>query len=285
MADPSNAPALSFESVRFAYPGGREVLRGIDVRVGSGEVLAVIGPNGGGKTTLLKLVLGLETPSAGTIRVLGGNAADARRSGRIGYVSQLQSSGDGALRRFPVSARQLVELGIEARRFGFGGFAKKTRERAQQALELVGATRLADRRVGSLSGGERQRVLIARAIAGEPEILALDEPTVGVDVAGQAAFAELLRTINETLDVTILLVSHDARAIAAGADVCDRVMCLRETVHFHDAPRGLTPDILAHLFEHELAGVFGDVHMHARDGERADCDDEHDEHDEVAGGA
>ncbi|MEM8835597.1 MAG: metal ABC transporter ATP-binding protein [Planctomycetota bacterium] len=277
MIAPTDEPALAFENVRFAYPGGREVLRGIDVRVGAGEVLAVIGPNGGGKTTLLKLVLGLESPSAGTVRVLGGEPGDARRSGRIGYVSQLQSSGDGALRRFPVSSRQLVELGIEARRFGFAGIAKETRERAHRALELVGATRLADRCVGSLSGGERQRVLIARAIASEPEILALDEPTVGVDVAGQAAFAELLRTINESLNVTILLVSHDVRAIAAGADVCDRVMCLRETVHFHDAPRGLTPDILAHLFEHELAGVFGGVHMHALDGERADCEDRHDE--------
>jgi ABC-type Mn2+/Zn2+ transport system ATPase subunit len=130
-------------------------------------------------------------------------------------------------------------------------------EQAQQvrdALALVGAADLADRPIGALSGGQLQRVMIARALAPRPRVLLLDEPTVGIDVVGQQQFAELMRRISAELKLTVVIVSHDLRTIAAG---CDRVACLGRTLHFHDAPGGLTPAVLAELFRHDVAAIFG----------------------------
>src|SRR5690606_39211948 len=128
-------------------------------------------------------------------------------------------------------------------------------------LALVGAESYADRPIGALSGGQIQRTLIARAIARSAELLLLDEPTVGVDAEGQQRFAELLDTLRERAPgLAVVIVSHDIRAVAAG---CDRVACLARTLHFHDAPGGLTPQVLAEVFSHGVEGIFGDVHLHA----------------------
>ena len=127
----------------------------------------------------------------------------------------------------------------------------------------MGAAGYADRPIGKLSGGQVQRVLIARALAANPRVLALDEPTVGIDAVGQQKFAELLGTVHREIGLTIVIVSHDLRAIVAG---CDRVACLARKLHSHVSPQGLTPQILAELFSHDLAGlrgVIGDVHVHA----------------------
>jgi zinc transport system ATP-binding protein len=118
----------------------------------------------------------------------------------------------------------------------------------------VGLGDLAERPIGALSGGQLQRALIARALACTPKLLVLDEPTVGIDAAGQAQFAELLTTVHQQLGLTLLIVSHDLRAIAAG---CDRVACLSCRLHSHTSPQGLTPAVLAELFSHDVAGLAG----------------------------
>jgi zinc transport system ATP-binding protein len=115
--------------------------------------------------------------------------------------------------------------------------------------------------------------MIARALAGRPRILLLDEPTVGIDVAGQHRFADLMRSLHERLHLTIVLVTHDIRAIATGSD---RVACLSRTLHSHTAPEGLTPAVLAEVFRHDVAAIFGDVHIHAHPA--ADCPDPSHEH-------
>ncbi len=271
--------AIRYERVSFSYGGvsgrvgetsaadrdrerdGRPgdaalVLRDVTFDVREGECLGVLGPNGGGKSTLVKLTLGLLRGYSGTIEVLGGTPERARRERLLGYVPQRVE----AELATPICARQAVELAGSQREPWWRGVSRECQEHALRMLTLVGASDLAERPVGRLSGGQLQRVMIARALAARPRLLLLDEPTVGIDAAGQQRFAQLLAELRRELALTIVIVSHDIRAIAAG---CDRVACLSRTLHFHDAPRGLTPGVLAEVFRHDLSGVFGDVHVEA----------------------
>ena len=161
---------------------------------------------------------------------------------------------------FPVSVRQAVELGAAWRASPLRRVPVAARARVDELLRLVGMHELAARPIGALSGGQLQRALIARALAPRPRVLVLDEPTVGIDARGQQRFAELLASVHRELGVTILIVSHDLRAIVAG---CDRVACLARRLHSHVAPDGLTPQVLAELFSHDVAGVLGHLHVHA----------------------
>ncbi len=254
------APAVQFENVTFSYaPGQPPALEQVTLEVRSGELLAVVGPNGGGKSTLLKLMMGLLTGQSGSVRVFGESPDAARRAGLIGWVPQRS----GAMLSFPATAREVVRMGAAWRVGGFAGIARDVHDRVERSIEVVGASEFAGRAIGKLSGGQTQRVMIARALASGAKLLALDEPTVGIDAVGQRAFADLVRRLHKELGMTILLVSHDLRTIAGGASTCDRVACLRQRLHFHDAPRGITPQVLAQVFQHDLAGVFGDVHVDA----------------------
>lgn len=268
------APAIVFDRIGYAYPGHEPALENVSLRVRSGERLAIIGPNGGGKSTLLKLLLGELTPRSGSIRVFGVTPGEARSKRMIGYVPQRSE----AERSFPVSVRQAVSMGATV---GLSPWRRTPRDIIQsvdQSIERVGLSSLADRPVGALSGGQFQRVLLARALAVKPRILVLDEPTVGIDAAGQEQLATVLDRLHDEGDLTMLIVSHDVRAIAGpqrdthGAKpFCDRVACLRRTLHFHDSPEGITPQVLAHVFEHDLSAVFGQVHVEAHTAE--ECSD------------
>lgn len=253
-------PAVEFDAVTFAYPGSRApALEEVSLRVESGERLGILGPNGGGKSTLLKLLLGLLTPDRGTIRVLGLSPREAQRSGAIGYVPQ-RAEIEMAM---PLSVRDVVTLGAAWRSSPFRRVPREVRDRVDRLLGLVGASDFADRPIGGLSGGQLQRAMIARALSTNARVLALDEPTVGIDAVGQERFAELLTTIHDELGVTILVVSHDLRAIAAGSD---RVACLARRLHSHTSPKGLTPQVLAEVFSHDVAGLTGayaGMHVHA----------------------
>lgn len=253
------APAVECDHVSFAYPGGARVLSRVTLRVEEGEFLGILGPNGGGKTTLLKIMLGLLRADEGAVRIGGVPPEEARRRGLIGYVPQRS----GAELSFPVSAAQVVEMAAARDVPPWSGGGARVRERVRRALEQAGAAGYGERPIGALSGGQVQRVLIARALALEPRVLLLDEPLVGIDPAGQVAFAELLSRLHRELRLTILLVSHDVRTLAGASSRCDRVACLRGSLHFHAAPHGLTPRVLAEVFEHDLASVFGDVHVEA----------------------
>jgi ABC-type Mn2+/Zn2+ transport system ATPase subunit len=138
--------------------------------------------------------------------------------------------------------------------------APDAKRNVERCLSLVGADEFADRPIGRLSGGQLQRSMIARALAANPKILVLDEPTVGIDAPGQRRFAEMLARVHRELGLTILIVSHNLRAIAAG---CDRVACLARRLHSHVTPQGLTPQVLGELFSHDVEGLFGEMHVHA----------------------
>lgn len=262
--------ALEVRGVSYVYDapgaeGGRSpALSNVSMSVRPGERVGILGPNGGGKSTLVKLIIGVLAPTSGGVRVFGEMPSRARREGWIGYLPQRIE----ASRAWPITVRQAVELGVSWRVPAWKRVPREMREGVDRAIELVGIERLAQTPVGRLSGGQMQLAMIARAVACGPRILVMDEPTVGVDVAGQRRFADLIARLHRELGLTVVTVSHELATIAASAD---RVACLRQSLHYHDTPEGLTPQVLAEVFSHDVEAVFGSVHVDAHTA--AECDD------------
>jgi len=237
-------PIIELEDVTFGYTG-TPVLSDVSLTVDPGEYLAVVGPNGSGKSTLLALALGLEKPDSGTAKLFGETATAFDDGDRIGYVAQQED----AETNMPITVREVVRMGRFARA-GFGRLSEEDERAIGQAIDTVGMTEYADRQIGALSGGQRQRAFIARALAGEAELLVLDEPTVGVDAESVTAFYELLTGLNEA-DITVVLVEHDLRAVT---DHVERVVCLNRELFF-DGPTEefLEGDALARAFGSPMA--------------------------------
>jgi zinc transport system ATP-binding protein len=215
--------AVRLEHVSFEYAHGAPVLRDVELEVAAGEFLAIAGPNGGGKTTLLRLILGLEQPTSGRIEV---------SVERRGYLPQRAQIAIDA----PLTVRELVAAGRVARSRLLGPSTRGDREAVREAIERVGLTAQADRRLTTLSGGQQQRAFIAKALAGEPELLALDEPTTGVDVEAQEAIAALLQRLGAELGMTILYVSHEFGAVE---HFVERIVLVRERIVFDGPPSAL----------------------------------------------
>lgn len=220
---------IDIHSMNFSY-GSTATLSDINLKVDDGEFLGIVGPNAGGKSTLLKLVLGLLQPQSGSIRVLGSSPSVARR--QVGYVPQYPSFP----RDFPINVEQVVMLGRLGRwqKGSWWQALKPSRistddsQAARLALEEVEAENIAKRQIGSLSGGQLQRVLLARALVSEPRILILDEPTANIDHRLEGEIFDLLRRLNERL--TILVVSHDVAFIT---HYVKRVACVSSTLVCH----------------------------------------------------
>ncbi len=211
---------IDIENVCFRYER-QEVLHNINLRIRQGDFVIFVGPNGGGKTTLLRLILGLIEPRFGTIRVLGGSPAQARR--HIGYVPQSLQF-DAA---FPASVLDIVLMG-RVERHRFGPYNKQDRAVALDCLWQVGLGEYEKRAFASLSGGERQRVLIAQALACQPELFLLDEPNANLDAIGSQTIYELLRELNKRL--TIVLVSHNLNTVESYAS---HIVCVNHTADMH----------------------------------------------------
>ena len=197
--------AIRLENIGFAYPGGPQVLHGVDLEVEQGEFVAIAGPNGGGKTTLLRIVLGLERPQTGSARLFGEPAAGSTRRSSIGYLAQRARLGIES----PVTVQEVVSAGRAPRHGIVGRLRRHDRVLVAQAIDRVGLGPLTRAPVATLSGGQQQRAFIAKALAGEPQLLVLDEPTAGVDVDAQESLAALLDELHRELGATVLLVSHE----------------------------------------------------------------------------
>lgn len=240
--------AIEIEAVDFAY-NGQLALQNVCLSVARGTTLGLIGPNGGGKTTLIRLLLGLLRPDRGTIRVGGLAPAQAvRRGDVIGYLPQ-NPQVPGSL---PLTARQVVHLGLAGKTGLLRRHSRDDLEFADSLLERVGVPDLADKTLSQLSGGQLQRVLIARALAPRPMLLLLDEPTTGIDRAGQQRFIEFLQALKENLGLTVVFVSHDLRAVSA---ISDRIACLNVTLHYHDVPDHLPADLVYRMFACDLEAM------------------------------
>ena len=208
------------------------ILEGINLAIEQDDFLGIIGPNGGGKTTLLKIVLGLIHPSRGKVSVLG-KPPDKSRS-KIGYVPQHNLFD----REFPISVWEVVLMGRYGKAGMFRRYDDEDKKMTRDALQTVGMLDYKDRQIGKLSGGELQRLFIARALVGDPKLLLLDEPTASVDPAMQTEFYELLENLKQRM--AIVLVSHDISAVSI---YVDKIACLNRQLHYHGS-KELTPEIL-----------------------------------------
>jgi zinc transport system ATP-binding protein len=238
----TTASIIEVQKLNFAYDV-QPILEEVNLSVQAGEFLAIIGPNGGGKTTLLRLLLGLLQPDSGEIRILGIPPKKARQ--RIGYVAQ-----DIHINReFPITALDVVLMGKLAPGWGRHIIRRKDRIAAHNALEQMGMGAYCRHRIGELSGGQRQRVLIARALVAQPELLFLDEPTASIDTAGQSEFYCLLRELNR--DITIVMVSHDIMVLSS---YVKSVACVNRSLHYHDHAE-ISAEMVAMMYPHADANT------------------------------
>jgi zinc transport system ATP-binding protein len=238
--------AVELAGVSFGYRPSQRVLEDVDLRLGEGEFVAVAGPNGGGKTTLMRVVLGLERPTAGTALLFGEPAH--RYSGRraLGYLAQRSVAGGDA----PATVREVVAAGRVTPNRLVGRLTREDAGFVADAIERVGLAAVADAPLRTLSGGMQQRAFIAKALAARPALLVLDEPTTGVDAESQESLAELLAGLHGELGVTIVYVSHEFGAVEHHVQ---RIVLVRRTIVFDGAP-------------YDLPGMWHDPgHVHARE--------------------
>jgi zinc transport system ATP-binding protein len=232
---PLATPAVELRNVAFEYQHGRPVLRDVSFTVGAGELVAIAGPNGGGKTTLMRLILGLQRPTSGEAFLFGEQSHSFSRRATLGYLPQRAQLGTDA----PATVREVVAAGRLAAGGLLGPLRRRDRAIVDEAIERVGLAGVAVRPLQRLSGGQQQRAFIAKALAGEPSPLVLDEPTTGVDTEAQDALAELLNRLHRDLAVTVLYVSHEFGAIER---FVERLVLVRGSVVF-DGPPSALPEI------------------------------------------
>jgi zinc transport system ATP-binding protein len=224
--------AVELLGVSFGYDPQRPVLDDVTLAIPEGQFVAIAGPNGGGKTTLLRLIVSLNRPQRGTIRVFGEPVGTAARRGLVAYLPQRAHLGIEA----PATVREVVATGRVSRRHLLGPLTVEDRSAVDAAIERVGLTARADEPIATLSGGQQQRAFIAKAIAAEPRLLILDEPTTGVDADAQDALAALLARLHGELHVTILYASHEFGAVE---DVAERLLLVRGGIAFDGSPADL----------------------------------------------
>ncbi|UFJ40564.1 metal ABC transporter ATP-binding protein [Brevibacillus humidisoli] len=239
-------PVVRLSSVSFQYDG-KTVLDQIDFTLHKGDFVGIVGPNGSGKSTLLKLILGLLAPQQGAVELFGQSLSRFRDWYKIGYVAQQAAHGTGG---FPATVREVVMSGLTGKVGMFRRLTKEHRRQAEEVINRVGLGDKIDARIGSLSGGQRQRVFIARALVSEPELLILDEPTVGVDQESIEQFYQLLRSLKEESGLTMMIVSHD---IGVMTQWVNKVACLQRQLHFHGSS-----DEFAHKQEQVLQRMYGE---------------------------
>jgi zinc transport system ATP-binding protein len=224
--------AVELRDVSFAYGAGPRVLEGVDLAIEAGEFVAIAGPNGGGKTTLVRLALGLERPATGSVLLFGEPAQRFSRRSTLGYLAQRSTLGTTA----PATVREVVSAGRLAAGGLLGPLRRRDRAIVAESIERVGLADTADTPLHRLSGGQQQRAFIAKALAGEPSLLVLDEPTTGVDAESQGALAALLDRLHSDLRVTVLYVSHEFGAVER---VVDRLVLVRRSIVYDGPPAGL----------------------------------------------
>ncbi len=237
----SDQTVIEVKDLSFEYENN-PILARVNLNVKKGEFLAIFGPNGGGKTTFLKLLLGFLKPDSGEITIFGTSPRKAR--GRISYVPQVAQFD----RQFPLSVLDLVLMGCLSKSTIWGTLPKNAKQKALEALDKVGLLDKQAQAFGTLSGGQAQRALIARALVSEPSILFLDEPTASVDPEAEAQIHHLLLRLKGTM--TILMVTHDLQGIIEKAD---RMLCIHRTLISY------TPK---EVCEHFAVGLYHAPHLH-----------------------
>ena len=238
---PASVPALDVHDATVSL-GGRPVLRRVDLRVDTGELVALLGTNGSGKSTLVRACVGLLPLLSGAVAIFGTQIASFRDWRRLGYVPQRASASSGV----PATVREVVATGRLPLRRPFMPRAARDRREVDRALEQVGLLDRGADSVAQLSGGQQQRVLIARALAGAPDLLVLDEPTAGVDQESQLVLADVLTTL-VARGAAVLLVTHELGPLES---LVDRAVVLSDGRVVHDGPARTSPVAAEHVHPH-----------------------------------
>lgn len=259
-APAAEQPLVELDDVWVRFDS-RWVLKGIQLACWPGEILGIVGPNGGGKSTLLRVILGLVAPQRGRVKLFGGRP-DKRHRSQVGYLPQI-SHAEGS---FPVTTLDVVLMGLYNRLGWLRRPGRPEKERALKLLADVDMQAHADTAYGILSGGQQQRVNIARALASEPRLLVLDEPSTGIDSVAQEDFYELLARLRNTQRLSVIMVSHDIGMVSAHAD---RAACLNREIHYHGEPESCFTD----EFQRKLYG--NDLRLMVHDSRCATCSKRH----------
>lgn len=257
----TETPLVQVRDLSFGY-NGDPVLEDVNLTVRPGEYVGLIGPNGSGKTTLLRLILSLlPPPRTGEIALFGTPIQKFREWWRVGYVAQKAASFNSG---FPATVEEVVFTGRSPRRGLFRRFTAEDRRAVHAALDRVGMLSFRERLIGRLSGGQQQRVFIARALVSRPELLILDEPTVGVDARAEAQFYQLIRDLRAEMGLTVILVSHDIGAVAHEVSA---LACLNRRLFYHGSPNDFgTEEQLCELYGHDVLRIHH--HHHHQEGSR-----------------
>jgi len=242
-----NQPPVVISNLSFSY-NQIEILRNINLTFHNKEFIWIVGPNGGGKTTLLKLILGLLTPSSGEIKLFGNPPLDIR--GRIGYVPQHVKLDY----KFPVSIKEIVLMGRLSSSISMSGYSKDDKKAADEAMEIVGLTEKKNILLSELSGGYQRRLLIARAIVSHPDLMILDEPTANLDKEIAQELLNLLKKLNDQM--TIIMVSHDPSFVS---DFIEKVVCVNHGAVVHPTST-IDVNSISHIYSSPMRTVRHDVH-------------------------
>ena len=249
-------PIFEVKNLSFVK-GAQTILQNISFEVFAGDYIAIIGPNGGGKTTLTRILLGLEKATSGSVKIFSKDQKEFKDWHKIGYVPQKASLVDI---NFPATVLDVVKMGRVAKRGFFSRFSKEDTKIVEDAMLKMDILDLQDKMVGTLSGGQRQRVMIARALASLPEILILDEPNTGVDAKSQQRFYKLLAKLNHEENITILFITHDVGVIA---DDIDRLFTINQKAVICNNPKeALSCEEMSELYGIDAHLIYNHKHEH-----------------------
>jgi zinc transport system ATP-binding protein len=223
-------PIIECKHLSYRY-GAHNVLGDINFLVESGDYVGLVGPNGSGKSTLLKLILGLLKPDKGAIKLFGEPMESFKEWPKIGYVSQKANSFNSG---FPATVFEVVAMGLYGKLGLFHKLSQDDKKEVNQAITQVGLSDFTKRNIGKLSGGQQQRAFIARALVSKPQLLILDEPTVGVDAESVERFYQLLGKLHKENNLTLLMVTHD---IGMMTNYVNKIACLNNQIYFHGSPK------------------------------------------------
>ncbi|WP_249871209.1 metal ABC transporter ATP-binding protein [Oceanobacillus saliphilus] len=238
-------PVVSMKNIRYSYEN-KNVLANINFEIPQGSFMGLVGPNGGGKTTLVKLILGLLKPDQGSIHIFNEPINKLKDQNKIGFVSQKANSFN---KGFPATVFEVVSAGLTSKIGYFKFINKAHKSKILETIDQVGMLDYAYENIGNLSGGQQQRIFIARALVSDPELIILDEPTVGIDYENVKRFYELLHQLHHVQNKTLLLVTHDTGTMT---EYATDIVCLNKTLHFHG-----NPEEYSSLTEKDLSQFYG----------------------------
>lgn len=249
-------PIFDVKNLNFSV-GEQNILSNISFEIFNAEYIAIIGPNGGGKTTLIRMLLDLEKPTNGEIKIFGKKLSSFNQWHKIGYVPQRASHVDA---NFPATVLDIVNMGRTSQRGFFSSMSSEDNEAVKDAMEKMDIYNLKDKMVGTLSGGQRQRVMIARALASKPEILILDEPNTGVDMVSQKSFYALLKQLNIQEKITIVFITHDIGVIAD--DIARLFTINQKAIICNNPKQTLSCEDMSELYGIEAHLLYNHKHEH-----------------------